>query len=514
MSNCLATWLSPFDITAPSVRINELHTDNRTVGEGDVFIALSQQREQVKQHTAQAIKNKVAAVLIDEQFLAEIKAVESYPSTPIIGIKALKQQHASLIQAYYADAFNAMQSGSLPVLAVTGTNGKTSVTQLIAQILLKADKRVGVIGTMGEGIYPEFRPTLNTTPGIAENLRIITRFLEEQADVVCMEVSSHALDQGRVAGFKFVSAAITNITHDHLDYHETFEHYATTKQSLFTSGYSQKSLLNLDDALINQWYQQGICSDVMSIGRVSTDTTHSKTTLGFSDVIYHPGGIRFNLHIDQQCFAIESPLFGGFNIYNLMTAIGQILQAGLMSMEDTIAAIKTLSPVAGRAEPFPPAWSKGAGVIVDYAHTPDALEKMLTAAREHTTARLICVFGCGGDRDKEKRPAMGEIAAKLADFIIVTNDNPRSESPDAIAEQVVTGIPGSKRSRVEVILDRVEAIKYGLSMLADGDVLVIAGKGHETYQEFACGRVEYDERALVRELTAQTSAPESGGLHV
>src|SRR5258708_5363035 len=375
---------------------------------------------------------------------------------------------------------------------VTGTNGKTSVSQWIGAALDALGRRWAVIGTLGNGLVGERAEAKNTTPDPIVLQRLLADYRRRGARAVAMEVSSHGLDQARVAGIKYDVAVFTNLTRDHLDYHGTMEAYAEAKFRLFSARGLTHSVVNIDD----DWgarFVARLAGDVITFG------TREGARLRASRIGLSEAGVRF--HVDSQWGSgeVSAAVLGAFNVSNLLAVLGALIAADV-PFEQAVGAVGRLQPVPGRLERV----GGGAAplVVVDYAHTPDALEKALEALRPTVAAghRLVCVFGCGGDRDAGKRPLMAQAAVRLADSVIVTSDNPRSEDPMAIIEQVLAGIsPGA----AEAIEDRQVAIFSAVHQASPGDIVLLAGKGHETYQEIAGVRHPFSDREVARAALAE-----------
>jgi UDP-N-acetylmuramoyl-L-alanyl-D-glutamate--2,6-diaminopimelate ligase len=381
---------------------------------------------------------------------------------------------------------------------VTGTNGKTSVSQWIAAALDALGRRAAVIGTLGNGLVGERVEAKNTTPDPIVLQRLLADYVRRGARAVAMEVSSHGLDQGRVAGIKYDVAVFTNLTRDHLDYHGTMESYAEAKFRLFSARGLEHCVINVDD----DWgatFAERLGGDVITYGQVrgARREAREQPRLAAAAVGLSEAGVRFHVDSEWGSGEVRAAVLGAFNVSNLLAVLGALIAAGV-AFNDAIAAVSALRPVPGRLERV------GGGamplVVVDYAHTPDALEKALEALRPTVAAghRLVCVFGCGGDRDAGKRPLMGQAAAALADHVIVTSDNPRSENPAAIIEQVLAGISGD----AEAIEDRQVAIFSAVHQARPGDVVLLAGKGHETYQEISGVRHPFSDLEVARAALA------------
>ncbi len=375
----------------------------------------------------------------------------------------------------------------LIIIGVTGTNGKTSVTYMLKSILEKNGAKVGIIGTVQNMIGDEILPSKNTTPSPYE-LQSMFSLMEKSGCTHCvMEVSSHALDQNRVYGITFEAGLFTNLTQDHLDYHITMENYLQAKRKLFMN--SKIAIMNSDDA-----YFEKMSAD-LGCPIITYSTVDESADYTAKNIVLKPDGSNFLLSGIGELGRIKTHIGGKFTPYNAMCAAVCALKLGV-SMETVSAAFSEMDGVKGRAEVVPT--GKDFTVIIDYAHTPDGLENILKTFNECEKNRLIVVFGCGGDRDRTKRPKMGAIAAEFADYCIVTSDNPRSEEPMSIINDILDGMKNSKVP-VEVIESRVEAIKKAVQIAEKGDIIVLAGKGHETYQILATGTIHLDEREVIAE---------------
>jgi UDP-N-acetylmuramoyl-L-alanyl-D-glutamate--2,6-diaminopimelate ligase len=458
--------------------------DSRRVLPGDLFLAFPGERADGRDFIAAAIAQGASAVIWEAEGFSWNEAW----NVPNVGVRELRRLAGSIASLVYGEP-----SRDLWVAGVTGTNGKTSCTQWIAQSLTVAGRPTAVIGTLGNGFPGELGAATHTTPDPVSLQRDLRRFLDRGAQAVAMEVSSHALDQDRAAGTSIDTALFTNLTRDHLDYHGSMQAYAEAKARLFTWPDLANAVVNIDDRFGREL-----------VSRINPARTRVLSYgLGQGDIAGHDvklsvDGLSLDIRTPWGSARLASRVIGGFNVSNLLGTLGVLLTADL-SLEEAVAALRDVAPVAGRLDmlrlPGAPL------VVVDYAHTPDALEKVLETLRElvghDTEARLFCVFGCGGDRDAGKRPVMGEIATRLADVAIVTSDNPRSENPMAIIEQIVAG---AARDDHLVEVDRAKAIAQALSLAREGDVVLIAGKGHETYQEIAGQRQPFDDLEVARRV--------------
>lgn len=467
--------------TAASLSISGLALDSRAVRRGEAFLALRGTHGHGIAFAAQAVERGAAVVLAEAPVVpAETLAV------PVLWIEHLQTQVGEL-----AARFHERPSEALRVIGVTGTNGKTSTVQLLAQALALLGHRPATIGTLGAGLHGQLRDTGCTTPDAVSVQGLLADFRDAGATHVAMEVSSHALDQGRVGAVEFEVAAFTNLTRDHLDYHGTMEAYGAAKAKLFAWPGLQTAAINGDDAFGAQLLAQ-LPAGVRGL-RLSAQG-NAAAEVSASLVTTTAAGLAFRLHTPWGAHYVKSRLLGRFNVANLLTVTACLGALG-EPFERIVAALESLAPVNGRMNRFGGMDGQPL-VVVDYSHTPDALEQALTALRAHCAGKLICVFGCGGERDAGKRPLMGALAARLADIAIVTDDNPRGEDGDAIVAQIVAGMTQAKRYGVQ--RDRAAAIDEAVAMAGPDDVVLIAGKGHETYQDGAQGRRPFDDMAVAR----------------
>ena len=461
--------------------IGGLSADSRDLHEGDAFVALGGGSTHGLRFIDQARTAKVAAIL----FETPAPANTTIPAEAI-AVDGLRDKLGIL-----ADRFYDAPSKALSMTGVTGTNGKTSTVQLIAQALSLDGNIVGTIGTLGAGLYGKHVAGERTTPDVIAVHRLLAQMRDQGASHVAMEVSSHALEQGRVDNVAYRVAVFTNLTRDHLDYHGTMDAYGAAKARLFSWPTLQAVVINLDDEFGVRLHG-GITAGVRRIGVSSRGAAGA--ALRAEQPRLSPQGLQFTLGDGESAFEVASPLLGRFNIDNLLAVAGTLRALG-WGLQQIATVLPRLAPVNGRM-------SRVGGeqgqplIVVDYAHTPDALEQALSSLREHTPGRLTCVFGCGGDRDRGKRPQMAAIAERGADRIIVTDDNPRSEDGDAIVADILAGF--SDHQRVEVQRDRAAAIAQALDGAGGNDILLIAGKGHETYQEIDGQRTPFDDLAVAR----------------
>ena len=463
--------------------ISGITLDSRAVQQGWLFIAVPGARTDGRAYIAGAYSRGAASVVY------EVNGFEQDArSASAIGVRALRQ-HVGTI----ADRFYGAPSRKLKVVGVTGTNGKTTTTHLLAQVLDRPDARCGLIGTLGSGFPGQLDPTPHTTPDAVSVHRLMAEFVAAGAKVVCMEVSSHALDQARIAGVAFDIAVFTNLTRDHLDYHGDMNAYAEAKARLFDFPHLKTAVINQDDAFGRELIERlRGRTPVLSFGIQGGDVQAYAVETS-------PYGLTLAIATPQGEAQLHSPLLGRFNAANLLAVLAVLLAAGV-PLAEAANALAHAQPVAGRMERFGGSGSQPL-VVVDYAHTPDALEKALQALREHTQGKLVCVFGCGGDRDRGKRAQMGRIAEQLADVVILTNDNPRHEDPAAIIGEITAGM----QTVPSVVPIREHAIRAALSEARVGDTVLVAGKGHEEYQQIGDQRLAYSDRDTVRALLREAA---------
>ncbi len=374
----------------------------------------------------------------------------------------------------------------LKLIGVTGTNGKTSVTYMLKTIIESFGYKVGLIGTIQNMIGDEVIPTSNTTPNAYDLNSLFALMKEKGCTYVIMEVSSHALDQCRVYNLDFEAAMFTNLTQDHLDYHITMENYLAAKKKLFSM--CKTAIINSDDEYAEKLMQGLNC-------KIVTYSMGNESTFSAKAVNYRPASVEYELVSDDVLQHIKVNTGGKFTVYNSLCALCCAIELGfnVIKVAEGLAQHKG---VKGRAEVVP--CDRNFTIIIDYAHTPDGLKNILSTFNECKKSRIIALFGCGGDRDKTKRPIMGSIAARYGDFVIITSDNPRSENPTDIINDILVGLDGTT-TPYKVIENRIEAIKYAISIAKEGDIIVLAGKGHETYQILSTGTIHLDEREIVAE---------------
>jgi UDP-N-acetylmuramoyl-L-alanyl-D-glutamate--2,6-diaminopimelate ligase len=502
--------LAPADWEAiEALGVKQLTNDSRALKPGDTFVAYPGQARDGRDFIAQAVANGAASVLWERgRFQWDPRW-----RLPNHGVRELRRHAGEIASRVYGDP-----SSRLKVVGITGTNGKTTCSQWIAQALTRAGRRCAVIGTLGYGMRPPLKPTANTTPDALWLHAQLADFARRGAQAVAMEVSSIGLDQDRVAGIEFDVALFTNLSRDHLEYHRTMRRYREAKARLFAWESLRHAVVNLDDdfgaelarrirrpglGVIGYGFEEGVGG-----GRVARPNPVQSSRVTGLRLITAARGVSFDVRTPWGSAHVASRVLGRYNAYNLLGTLA-VLLAGGIPLKRAVAALAAVKPVAGRLQRL------GGGdqplVIVDYAHTPDALKQVLTTLREllgtqsqiiNHKSRLICVFGCGGDRDRGKRPQMGRVAARLADRLVVTSDNPRSEDPRAIIDEIMAGVQGNSGA-VLTDPDRRSAIQRAVAEARRGDVVLIAGKGHEAYQEIGASRQPFSDAAVAREALAR-----------
>lgn len=465
------------------IEILGITKDSRALHSGDVFIAVPGLTAHGLNYLTEQQAQNAAVVLFETPV----------PESVVLPTNAIAVANLTGIQAQIADRFYASPSCAVNMIGLTGTNGKTSTVQLIAQAFTLLGKTAGTIGTLGTGLYGHLRAGERTTPDVIAVHKTLAELRDAGAQVVAMEVSSHALEQGRVDCVAFTSAVFTNLTLDHLDYHGTMQAYFDAKCKLFAWPTLRNAVINVDDAYGLQIIEQ--LPDGMHVFALSS-RAQASATLCAEQIELSLAGMTFNMVYAGQTAAVQSSLLGRFNVDNLLAVAG-ILLAQELSLAHVAKLLSQLSPVEGRMSRLGGTNNKPL-VVVDYAHTPDALEQTLMTLRGHSQARLICVFGCGGDRDRGKRPLMAKCAEQWADIVWITDDNPRTESGDAIVAEICTGF--ARPEHVNVQRDRRLAISQAIATANAADIVLIAGKGHEAYQEINGVKKAFDDFAIAAEF--------------
>lgn len=477
--------LTYLNASSDAIAIAHITNDSRAVTHNTLFLAYPGEKSDGRQYILQAVAQGACVIVYDPQDDFVLPAI-AVPCFPVVNLKVRQ----STIAARFYDH----SSQKIPVIGVTGTNGKTSITHFIAQAINMSDQhekknKCGIIGTIGYGFAPDLTKTINTTPDGLQLQKMFFEMVHDDATVIAMEVSSHALASQRVRDVQFHTAVFTNLTQDHLDFHHTMQNYRDAKELLFYQPGLKHALINIDDDAGRYFasrYREKLSLLTYSMHDKNADiyaVTCTPTTQGFQ--------VRVKTHWgDTEFFC---PLLGEFNVSNMLAVLG-VLGVLQWPLETIVTRLSQLTTVNGRMQLL--CANHSPRVIVDYAHTPDALEKVLQSVRKHCAGQLWCVFGCGGDRDKTKRPIMGAIADQFADHVIITNDNPRSEKPESIAQEILNGIHNHDHCYVE--LDRAKAIARAIHKATDNDWIVISGKGHETDQMMGNQVMHHSDSECVR----------------
>lgn len=471
-----------------------LSHDSRKTKKGDLFVAFSGGQTHGLMHAVEAVDKGAVAVLWDDGYEGCEEIINN------ISVKAvcLRCQNLKAVTGEIASRFYDHPSSKLNMIGVTGTDGKTSIAHFIAQCLDVQSERCGVLGTLGNGFIEDLRVTGLTTAPVIDIHKSLSEMRGRGASHAVMEVSSHGLDQGRVDAVSFDTAVFSNFSQDHLDYHETLEDYANAKRKLFSMPGLKAAVINLDDAFGCKLAEENKNRLCVWGYTASTDITNLKQ---YADYIVHARNVEAT--DSGYCLTVKTPkgsgvfsigLLGSFNIENVLATLATLLVSGL-TFDDSIKRLGSLHPVAGRMQAIK---VKGKPtVIIDFAHTPNALGSACKAAGEHCKGDLFCVFGCGGDRDKTKRPLMAKKAEQSCDKIVLTSDNPRHEDPQEIIKQVEKGFVS--QDKVKVIVDRKQAIEYAINHANERDVVLLAGKGHESSQIIGDSYVSFSDARIARE---------------
>ncbi len=460
----------------PATRIGGLALDHRRLEPGDAFVALAGGQSHGMDYLNAAIESGAVAIIHDGR--REAPADCPVPAPAVAG---LSERLPELARRLWGDM------SEMDLLAVTGTNGKTSVAWLLAQALDGA-----MIGTLGVGRPGHHDPGSLTTPDVLAIYRALARLRDHGVHCVVLEASSHALDQQRLAGLEFTSVVFTTLGHDHLDYHGDLHAYGEAKARLFRDFVSTRQIINVDDPFGRMLADElGDAAGLLTCGVQTEQPVDVRGRLLAADRT----GIQAELTVAGQTFKVSASLLGRVNLYNLLIVAGELNARGV-SAEQISTTLAKLEPVPGRMQPV--SGARGRTVVIDYAHTPDALESTLGSLRELTVAQLWCVFGCGGDRDRAKRPRMGRVAESLADQIVLTDDNPRHEDSLAIIRAIQAGM--RRPQRCYVIPDRAEAIRKTIDLAGDDDLILVAGKGHETEQIVGDRKLVFSDEAVVRQV--------------
>ena len=469
-------------INFKNVDITGISYNSKTTKKGDIFICLTGEHTDGHEYAQNAIENGAAALLVEHKLDIKI---------PQVMVSSTRHKIADI-----ADRFYSSPSKGINLIGVTGTNGKTTVTHLIQKIFEENNEKCALIGTLGYKLASngEYRDAKHTTPQAPE-LQATLRMIKdvEKIDNVVMEVSSHALEQNRVGGCSFKGAVFTNLTQDHLDYHITMDNYFDAKAILFKNlKEGSFAVINSDDK-----YAERFLNVVPDGVQKFTYGVKNNADVMAKDINFSLNGAEFTLVVKNTEYKVNLHMNGMFSVYNVLAAVTTAMAVGI-NIQTALNALENVKGVAGRFEVV----VKKPLVIVDYAHTPDGLENVLKSAREITPkdGKLICLFGCGGDRDATKRPKMGAIAERLADKIIITSDNPRSEDPQIIITDIIAGLKSVNTENVVVEPDRGSAIAFLKTIANNNDVVIIAGKGHEDYQILKDKTIHFDDREEARKV--------------
>lgn len=455
--------------------IKKIQYDSRKLKNNDLFVCIEGYNTDGHKYISNAIKSGVKAIICT-------KDLESLPNCTLIKVDDSRKALALMAANYYDHP-----EKKLKMIGITGTNGKTTATFMMKSILETAGYKVGLIGTIANYIGEKKYESSRTTPESLELFQLFNKMVEQSVKFCVMEVSSHSLQLSRVYGIEFNEGIFTNLTRDHLDFHKTFENYYMAKLILFKN--SRNSIINMDDEYGKRVY------DDLGNNRI-TYGIDEDVDLKADKIRVHSRGIELQMSYLNKQVHINLNIPGRYNIYNALGSAGACLLEGF-SLEQVKTGLEALKAVPGRCEAYCSDIKLGFEIIIDYAHTPDALMNILKTTREFTENRLICVFGCGGDRDNTKRPIMGKIGTDMSDIAIITSDNPRSEEPMNIIKEI---LEGTEKENYYTIENRKEAIKKAINIAKKGDVIVIAGKGHEDYQILKEGKIHFDEREVIYEI--------------
>ena len=476
----------------PAIGINGMALDSRNLKQGDLFIACAGYQSHGLEYIDDAITNGAEVVLAEvcSNWLPEkITTLSEEKNIAIVPVGALTEAVSLIAGRFYGNP-----SQEFPMIGITGTNGKTSSSLFVAQAFA-GNKKVAVMGTIGNGFPGDLKPSTHTTMDPVSVQATLADLYRRDADMVVMEVSSHALHQGRVADVQFDIAVLTNFSRDHLDYHGTMADYAEAKSLLFRMNKLKAAVINADDDLGQRLIDEMQTSParVVAYGTTQIDMDKVDAWIRADNIRMLPNGVQFDVLSSWGQASVNLGLIGRFNVQNAMVALAVMLECGV-DFKQAITDLQKLETVPGRMELITK--DRGPSVIVDFAHTPDALEQVLKSLKAHVNGKLFCVFGCGGDRDKGKRPQMGKVAESLADVVVLTSDNPRSENPDDIIEAIRQGMESAGKAIVEP--SRAKAIYLAIEKASKGDMVLVAGKGHEAYQVVGDLKLPFSDQKQVR----------------
>jgi UDP-N-acetylmuramoyl-L-alanyl-D-glutamate--2,6-diaminopimelate ligase len=486
LSTLISPWIDLKQTRCPDVLVTGLILDSRRIKSGDTFVAIVGHQADGRRFIESAVEQGANLVLAQADHVHSHGYAKQHGTTWVLYLDALNNHLSELAGRLYRHP-----SRQHHLIGVTGTNGKTTISHLTAQWLTLLGKKAAVMGTTGNGFPPFLQPADNTTGSAIEIQKTLSEFVQKNADYTAMEVSSHGLVQGRVRALHFDIGIFSNLSRDHLDYHGDMSTYGEAKKLLFRTHQCQQVIINADDAVGKAW----LLEFENAIGVSLKNAIQDRQSIWATAVQYTEGGITLAFDGSWGKGCISVPLIGAFNASNVLLTLASLLALGI-DKQHLIETAPKLRPVIGRMELFHV--PHRAKIVVDYAHTPDALEKALSALRVHCQGELWVIFGCGGDRDKGKRPMMANIAQQYADYIVLTDDNPRSENPQRIIRDIQAGLKNPASTWTEH--ERQKAIELALSRSAPQDIILVAGKGHEDYQVMAEGAIYYSDRDVVRRL--------------
>lgn len=488
LNNNLKNLLKIYLDNIPEIFIKRLIINSKKIKLGDLFIALIGYKKDGRDFILEAIENGAIAILAESQGKVEDGYITYIKKIPIIYLANISEKLSEIASYFYNNPAN-----KLRLIAVTGTNGKTTTTQLITQWISLLGERIAVMGTLGCGIYKNLIPTNYTTNNAIKIQEYLYKFVKKKISIIIMEISSHSLIQNRIKGLKFYAAIFINLTHDHLDYHGNMFAYELAKWQLFSSYKINKIIINTDDPVGFKWIKYFTYVTEVSIKNKKLINLNN-SWLKVKKIIYENVFTKIYFLSTWGNGIISVSLKGECNVINILLALATLLNMGY-SLKSLLMTSNRLTTVIGRMEFFT---KNNKSVVVDYAHTPHALKILLKTSRLYCKGKLWCIFGCGGNRDIQKRPIMGLIAEKYSDFFIITNDNPRYENPYKIIKNILQGL--SFNNTILIIPNRSQAILYAILKSKLHDLIVIAGKGHENYQLIKNKILKYSDRKIVQNI--------------
>lgn len=481
--------LNPWMPNAPKYHITGITLDSRNVIKGDVFIAVEGHKTDGRNYINQAINNGVVAVIAQSQCNTQHGNINMLHNVPIIYLNNLNEHVSALAGRFYSNP-----SHKLTLVGVTGTNGKTTITNLLAQWVQTLGEMTSVIGTLGNGILGKLQQSINTTPSAIDVQRTLAQFHYCGVKFSAIEISSHGLTQHRVNHLHFDAAIFSNLTRDHMDYHHDMKKYEAAKWRLFSEIDVNQYVINVDDIIGYRWFNKLKHAITVSTNNILPLSQYNTEWISAVKVDYHNNGTKIFFRSSWGNGLLNSPLIGKFNVSNLLLSLASLLILGY-PLKDLLDTVHYLQPICGRMEIFNVIGAPK--ILLDYAHNPDALINALTVAKKYCRGKLWCVFGCGGERDKGKRPLMGAIAEHYADQVIITNDNSREEPLENIINDILSGLLNV--CSVKIIPDRIKAITYSIINAKTVDVILIAGKGHENYQIIGTKQFNYTDSIVIKQ---------------